>query len=1632
MFNRMSAGASLGISTKISGNVVQTGAIASSNYSATEGSNFDLDGGTFKLGGSSSPKLSWNGTSLSVEGDITVTNPDTFATPATKNKADYNLILLSTGSAGTTTSTNTLGAISSLGYTGGNGGTHYYDNNTDSNGNTNPANIEGFDSIDYDLYVFDDRNWQVSGTEIQLALNLFDLGKSVLSVGNDTVASNTTGSFNTEWPIVSTAVGSGQWQRGNLATGSGIPTSHPILAGVTEFSTDTNTDNGNKITKLKRTPQGGTIVMPLGVSGSLQMTKTTSEFISGSGAVIGFFMTNPRGGRLVQLNNYGIGSLNSKLKENLTNFLLRTDPAIEAHFLKVTSITGEMVTTGRIESANYINGSGDFSTAGTRIDLDNGSIRSPKFEIDSSGNAKFAGDISAATGTFGGTVNVDGTNLTSSNTLNSNTSAADVGLNNVLDQAQTTTFRQPGVPTATAAGDIWIDTNDGNKMYVATTAGNNQVTASQWVLSNVNATGIGLGNVDNDSTSTIRTTAAATAGAIAGWKISSYNINSGTTANTSSTLSGYLPANGGIVMNKNGSLHSPNFFIDSDGTAAFKGTVTIGSSTLTEANTLNENAPSLEIFAFSGNTLIPTSTNKAGGTDFTFTAAVAGAATLKLVISDAEATGEYTGEELIPSTNLTQFVSTTGWTAANGASRSSGITDPTGNNAAYNIKSTASNHYHASSGITATAGKVYEASVWMRGGGGTLNQGTVNFMIQELGSDYSTYANKVVTLTDNWTKYEISGSVDTSNIRVVFDRSSSNFNADVYLPSIKKAPNYSGIQGTVNGKQLRKKLSRFDVGANDGDNGTYFENIEVIAGTNEITLHSTNGDGGYVREIQVLYIGTEDTTSGTVGGWVIENQAIYSGVRNTGGGFNAEPGITLAATGSIHSKGFYIDHTGSANFKGLVQGSAITGSIIAGTSLIGSTVEGGTVIGGSINVPNATNPNFSVDAQGQMTASDASITGDITATSGRIGDWVIDAATNALRDDNSEIVFEPNIPELQMFSGADKKVTISPLTELTSVDGGGTTETRTIDAVNTTGGNWSSLTSNASVSFVAYQGVNEVTRSVASESAGSTFNATTAGSFKITLNIPSFTVKKPSTSVTGTVSAPSYNAVYTGQTHGKFDLRQPYHEAKLYLCAFNSSNANIGETLLGTSTAYGNVSSYSSYVASVNSNASSGGGGYSGGSGSPWAFLQNFQSVDIDSSLKLADGSEILAKDLTTEHEIKAWDEINQKFTNVKPHNVTQSTTDEHFEIEVDGNIIKVSPSHKFWTDGNEEINIQEINPGYSKVYVDIGSGIELKLVTKRELIREELKVVSPEVPPYVNYIANNIVHHNTVSSYTWSSTTNSAITGAVTSHTGANGQVKNITLSESGTIYFKYKWVIRAISGRNHTTNAAGSTTYTDSTFTTAASQSDTFTTLGSYDTSIDIAIESNFVEIKAGGIQVVSNPERYVRINRVDASTNITKMFGSSGATPIFKVTGSFAETDTIIPSADNDVNLGDFNRRWKVIYGVTGNFSGNITAYASSDERLKDNIVTLDGSLNKVLELRGTKFDWIKGNEEVHPYEGSDIGFVAQEVKEILPEVVGEMKGGYYGLKYEKLTPILVEAIKELSAKVDKLEKKLESKN
>ena len=87
--------------------------------------------------------------------------------------------------------------------------------------------------------------------------------------------------------------------------------------------------------------------------------------------------------------------------------------------------------------------------------------------------------------------------------------------------------------------------------------------------------------------------------------------------------------------------------------------------------------------------------------------------------------------------------------------------------------------------------------------------------------------------------------------------------------------------------------------------------------------------------------------------------------------------------------------------------------------------------------------------------------------------------------------------------------------------------------------------------------------------------------------------------------------------------------------------------------------------------------------------------------------------------------------------------------------------------------------------------------------------------------------------------------------------------------------------------------------------------------------------------------------------------------------------------------------------------------------SDERLKENIVPIKDALDKLDKLRGCEFDWIAG--------GHDLGVIAQEVKEVFPELVKESDelGGLFKVNYIGLIPVLLQAIKELNAKVERLE-------
>jgi hypothetical protein len=97
--------------------------------------------------------------------------------------------------------------------------------------------------------------------------------------------------------------------------------------------------------------------------------------------------------------------------------------------------------------------------------------------------------------------------------------------------------------------------------------------------------------------------------------------------------------------------------------------------------------------------------------------------------------------------------------------------------------------------------------------------------------------------------------------------------------------------------------------------------------------------------------------------------------------------------------------------------------------------------------------------------------------------------------------------------------------------------------------------------------------------------------------------------------------------------------------------------------------------------------------------------------------------------------------------------------------------------------------------------------------------------------------------------------------------------------------------------------------------------------------------------------------------------------------------------------------------------------------SDSRMKKNVRPIEDSLNKVLRMRGVSFIWNK--DGLLPNYGKDIGFIAQEVAHVLPELVfkSEKENSRYQVKYNDVIALCLEAIKEQSRLIDLKEERLE---
>jgi hypothetical protein len=116
-----------------------------------------------------------------------------------------------------------------------------------------------------------------------------------------------------------------------------------------------------------------------------------------------------------------------------------------------------------------------------------------------------------------------------------------------------------------------------------------------------------------------------------------------------------------------------------------------------------------------------------------------------------------------------------------------------------------------------------------------------------------------------------------------------------------------------------------------------------------------------------------------------------------------------------------------------------------------------------------------------------------------------------------------------------------------------------------------------------------------------------------------------------------------------------------------------------------------------------------------------------------------------------------------------------------------------------------------------------------------------------------------------------------------------------------------------------------------------------------------------------------------------------------------------------------------------GTNLSVGGNVTAYAS-DDRLKNRLNNIDNALEKLMTLNGFYYEFNELAKSLGLEGSRAVGVSAQEVQSVLPEIVipAPIDNQYLTIWYDKLTPLIIEAIKELKGEVDNLKQIVESQN
>ena len=260
-----------------------------------------------------------------------------------------------------------------------------------------------------------------------------------------------------------------------------------------------------------------------------------------------------------------------------------------------------------------------------------------------------------------------------------------------------------------------------------------------------------------------------------------------------------------------------------------------------------------------------------------------------------------------------------------------------------------------------------------------------------------------------------------------------------------------------------------------------------------------------------------------------------------------------------------------------------------------------------------------------------------------------------------------------------------------------------------------------------------------------------------------------------------------------------------------------------------------------------------------------------------------------------------------------------------------------------------------------------------------------PTIPTNNNQLTNGAGY---ITSFTDTNTTYTAGTGLNLVGTTFNNTAPDQTVSLTGS-------GATSISGTYPNFTISSTDTNTNTTYSTATSSTLGLVKIGYSENGKNYPVE-------------LSSGKMYVNVPWVDTNTDTNTTYSDGNGIGLSSTTFSVSAGNGLTQEADGLKMSGSY----------TGTFtaSGDICAY--SDKRLKRNIQTIDNALDTVHNLRGVTFE-----KSLKP----SIGVIAQEVEEVLPELVNTDADGMKSVAYGNIVGVLIEAIKEQQKQIEELKNK-----